>query len=317
MAEEGPTTAEIITRSGTPNPAYTYIASLASGTSRQTQASALKKVAEQFFHTKDPFSCDWASLRYEHMAIMKTWLSEKRRPATARRYLAAVKGVLKAAWKQGDITAEEYQRAISVGAIKGKSIAGLMLEPDQVQALLETCNKGGPTRGVRDAAILCLMFGCGLRRAEVAGLNMSDYDAVTGRLTVHGKGNKERTAYVANAIKDALLEWLKIRGKKPGAIFFAVVKGDEIFPRRVSNMSIWLMLKQRARAAGLPPKFAPHDARRTYISNMLNLTDLATAAKLAGHESPLTTARYDKRPEKVAQDAAGKLDVPYQKRGEV
>jgi len=95
-----------------------------------------------------------------------------------------------------------------------------------------------------------------------------------------------------------------------------VVKSDDILRRKMSSISIYVMLSERREAAGLAP-FGPHDLRRTFISDMLALTDLATASKLAGHEDPITTTRYDKRPERVVQEAAGLLKIPYRKRGEL
>jgi integrase/recombinase XerD len=70
------------------------------------------------------------------------------------------------------------------------------------------------------------------------------------------------------------------------------------------------MLKERGTAAGLQP-FTPHDLRRTFISNMLNLTDLATVSRLAGHEDTKTTASYDRRPIEHVIEAAALMNIPF------
>ena len=58
----------------------------------------------------------------------------------------------------------------------------------------------------------------------------------------------------------------------------------------------------------------PHDMRRTFVSDLLDVgVDLSTVSKMAGHENPNTTMRYDRRPTRVMQDAAEKLDIPYPK----
>ncbi len=84
----------------------------------------------------------------------------------------------------------------------------------------------------------------------------------------------------------------------------------------MSDISIYEMFRERGQAAGLKP-FSPHDLRRSFISHMLNLTDLATVSKLAGHSNPMTTAKYDKRPEQVVEDAAALLKIHFTKRVEL
>ena len=74
------------------------------------------------------------------------------------------------------------------------------------------------------------------------------------------------------------------------------------------------MLNKRAKMAGVPD-ISPHDMRCTFISNLLDAgADLSIAQKLAGHSSPTTTARYDRRPERAKQKAVAMLTVPYSPR---
>jgi site-specific recombinase XerC len=74
--------------------------------------------------------------------------------------------------------------------------------------------------GARDAALLELLYGCGLRRAEVVALDLADYDHADGSLRVRGKGNKERRAYLAAGAQAALDDWLQLRGDTPGPLFW-------------------------------------------------------------------------------------------------
>jgi integrase len=77
------------------------------------------------------------------------------------------------------------------------------------------------------------------------------------------------------------------------------------------KQSIYDMLARRAKQAGIE-NFSPHDLRRTFITDILEAgADLSTAAKLAGHKSPQTTMRYDKRDNKVKMQAVSLLHIPF------
>ncbi len=307
---------EIISQEQKLNPAYIYLAGLDFETSRPTQYSSLRQIARKFFHTGDVFACAWGKLRYRDLVLMRAWLQQTRSATTANKYRAALRGVLKAAWLDGQMTAEDYQRAMDVKRIRGEKVAGSMFTPEQERLIFATCTKGAPNWGVRDAAILSLMFGpMGCRRDEISRLSMSDYDEASGRLTITGKGRKQRVGYMWNNVRAALTDWLKIRGSRPGPLFYCILKGDEPFARRISDMSVWMMFKRRLKDAGITRRFTCHDTRRTAISNMIAIgIDLPTIARLVGHTSIETTARYDRRSDKVAEEAAKLLDVPYQKR---
>lgn len=310
----------VLSSEGKQNPAIIYLAGLPKESSRIIQRYDLDALARKF-GALDCFSFDWAALRFEQMTMIQTWLLEKYKPRTAARIMCAVKGTLKAARKMRLMDAESYETAIDLPTIKrGKSITGRALTFEEIAALMKTCRTGAPLRGTRDAAIIILMVGCGLRVNEVTNLSLSDYNPASGDLLVHGKGGgrdgKLRFAYSRNGTKIALDEWLKMRGNEPGALFSAIHKSDELTLANMSNISIWFMLKRRGELAGLQP-FTPHDLRRTFISEMLNLTDLATVARLAGHEDVATTASYDRRPIQHTIDAAALLSIPFTPREEL
>jgi integrase len=168
---------------------------------------------------------------------------------------------------------------------------------------------------VRDAAIIGLLYTCGLRRAELVALDVDDVDTETGRLLVRaGKGRKQRTVYAQGGALRALLDWIAqraIRIPENGPLFVPVLKGKKITPRRMNPQSIYDMLKKRATASGVKD-FSPHDMRRTFVGEMLDRgVDIATVANIAGHASVDTTRRYDRRPEETKKRAAEKLHFPY------
>ncbi len=181
-------------------------------------------------------------------------------------------------------------------------------------ALLDVCTTDTTAAGARDAALLSVLYAAGLRREEVVGLDYLDYEHLTGRLIIRGKGSKERTVYVSGGASTALAAWLAIRGETTGPLFWPVNKGGHITPRRMTAQAVYNLLRKRATEAGVR-SFSPHDLRRTFVGDLLDAgADIATVARLAGHANIQTTARYDRRPEEAKRRAAGLLHVPYRAR---
>lgn len=294
------------------HPAAVYLAGLAAG-SRRTMRGALNEIAYLLTRDRlDAAALDWARLRYQHTAWIRAQLQEVYAPATVNKMLAALRGVLKQAWKLEQMTAEDYHRAIDLAPVKGSGLPrGRALPAGELRALFTSCAAARPTTGARDAALLAVLYGAGLRRAEAAALDLADYDRETGALTVHGKGRKQRVTYAPAGGRSAIAAWLALRGEAPGPLFWPIDKAGRMAPRRMSDQAILGILARRARAAGVPA-FSPHDLRRSFISDLLDANaDLAAAQRLAGHENPVTTARYDRRGEQAKRKAAELLHVPY------
>jgi site-specific recombinase XerD len=254
-----------------------------------------------------------------HTAAIRAKIAQSYSPASANKILSALRQTLKQAWLLGQMTAEEYSRAIELEPITAETIpAGRELSTGEILALMTTCQKDSNTNaGTRDAAIIGMMYAAGLRRDEVVKLSIASYEAETGKLTLTGKRNKQRTAYITNGAGAALADWLAIRGNDAGALFVAINKGGRLEPSKgMTSQAIYNMLAKRATKAGMK-NFSPHDMRRTFISHLLDAgADIATVSKMAGHSNVQTTARYDRRPEDAKRKAASLLHVPYQGRDE-
>ena len=119
---------------------------------------------------------------------------------TANYGLCALRGVLKECWRLGLITHEEFRRATDLAAIRGdNTAAGRVLTAEELVSLFRACAQDESVMGIRDAAILATLYSTGLRRSELLELDVADYK--DGTLTVRGKGNKIRLAYVVGEAK--------------------------------------------------------------------------------------------------------------------
>jgi len=293
------------------SPAAVYLASLAP-TGRRAIKSRLQSIADMFHCPFD--SMPWHELRYEHLEAIRASLQETElAPSTINMTLYGLRGVAKSAFNLGLMSAEHYARLCNVKPVRGERVpAGRALSVGEIGALLDTC--AGTPIGIRNAAIISIMYACGLRRDEIVSLNLEHYNTETGELKVKGKGNKERLLYVDNGALDALNDWLSIRDNHDGSLFNPIWKSGKIQDRRMTDQAIYSLLLNHAKQAGIA-RFSPHDLRRSFISELLDLgADIVTVQQLAGHASVQTTARYDRRGERAKKKAIGLLHVPYKKR---
>lgn len=298
------------------NPALIYLATLAPA-SRRPQRQSLRAIADLVQPGAGFDAFPWSQLRYQHTQAIRTQLAERYSATTANRHLSALRGVLKECWRLGGMSAEDYQRAVDLKAIRGQKAAqaekGRHLKQGELGALIGACQDGSPA-GVRDACLIAVAYVCGLRRAELAGLQLADYDQDEGTLIVkHGKGNKERIVPLAEGAREALGDWLAIRGGGAGPLFTAIRKGDHVTPDGLTAQTVYDVLARRADEANVK-KFSPHDLRRTFAGDLLDAgADLSTVQKLMGHANANTTAGYDRRDARAKKAAVNKLHVPYRK----
>jgi site-specific recombinase XerD len=295
------------------HPALTYLASLAPG-SRRTMRAALDTIAgilSADIHDWGTFP--WPKLRYQHTGAVRSALAERYAPATANKALSALRGVLRECWRLGLMGADDYRRAVDLEPVRGSRLPrGRALDAGELAALFRVCAEDPSPAGARDAALLAVLYGGGLRRAEAVALNVADVDTGTGAVTVRsGKGAKDRLTYLPAGGIAAVRAWLQVRGDAPGPLFIGVNKGGRLEWRRLTDAAVRVVMVKRARQAGVSA-FSPHDLRRSFVSHLLDAgADLAAVQGLAGHSSPTTTTRYDRRGERARQQAAALLHVPF------
>lgn len=306
------------------NPVSAYLAGLAES-SRRPMRTNLETVAHFVSGGRaNAMELAWWKLRYQHTTLIRSTLAETYSPDTANLMLSAVRGVLKACFRLGYMSADDLQRASDVPPVRGSRLPpGRSIERGELYDLFRCCYRDNKkARGARDAAIFALLYVCGLRRSEVVSLDLADYDPQTLEVRVRGKGNKERLGYAEGGADRAINAWVHLRGDSEGALLLPVNKGGRIIyeredrdgvrtPARMSDQAIYDVVRRRQREAGVK-KLSPHDFRKTFIGDLLDaIGDLSAAQQLAGHADPRTTARYDRRGERAKRKAASHLHVPY------
>ncbi|MGO8946516.1 MAG: tyrosine-type recombinase/integrase [Ktedonobacterales bacterium] len=277
--------------------------------------------------------CAWSALRYPHTSAVRDWLAAQTEqpsgsgtaryaPATVNRMLAALRGVLKEAWRLGEMSAEDYHRAADVQNISATTLPrGRSLTHGELASLLDDCLREPQyyqqfpnylPRDARDAALIAMLYSIGLRRFEIVALDLEDYNHETGAVHIrHGKRRKARQSFLASGATAAMADWLAVRGTAPGPLFSSLRKGGVMTGRRLSDQAVYHILQVRQRQAHIAP-FSPHDLRRTCVGDLLDAgVDITTAKQIVGHSSVDTTARYDRRGDRAKMAAADKLHVPY------
>jgi integrase/recombinase XerD len=172
---------------------------------------------------------------------------------------------------------------------------GNWLMKDQANDLLNAPDPETLT-GKRDRAMLAVLLGCGLRRAELLHIDVADLQQREGRWVfpdLTGKGNRRRTVTVPAAVKARIDTWLAAGEVQTGRIFRPINKGDVISGAEIKDeKAVWRLVMRYAKATDLG-KLAPHDLRRTCAKLCRKAGgDLEQIQLLLGHASIQTTELY-------------------------
>ena len=212
--------------------------------------------------------------------------------STIARKLSAVRSFFLFLEKEGLIKANP---AAEVQSPKlGKYIPS-HLPVDGVFRLMDLPDRRNPL-GLRDLAILEVLYSCGIRVAELAGMNVTSIDHDQRLVKVTGKGEKERIVPIGRqalgAVKTYLSATREVRKKNALA-----GSGDPLFMNfrggRLTTRSIGRIVKRYARTGGLTDEISPHSMRHTFATHMLDGgADLRSVQELLGHKSLATTQKY-------------------------
>lgn len=166
-----------------------------------------------------------------------------------------------------------------------------VLSVDEVNDIMNSVDQS-KWGGVRDRAILELLYGCGLRVSEVSDVRISNVYLQEKFVRIVGKGNKERVVPMGDPAAEAVMAYLAVRSEPAGAdsedILFLNRSG-----RQLSRISVFNMVKKQAMLAGITKEISPHTFRHSFATHLIEGgADLRVVQEMLGHESILTTEIY-------------------------
>ena len=298
------------------NPLALYLARLAPS-SQLTMKYVLQDAADRLgFVEMDLHEVPWHQLQPGHVIALVAALREDGyAPNTSSLYVNAIRGVTNEAWRQSLISHEHLLKMRSVKPMAGTRLSkGKNIRRTLIRELMDVCAADPRPQGRRDAAIIAILYGSGMRKSESVNLDLAQIDFAERSLQVTGKGNKQLIKYAPTWAFTVLNDWLELRrsclpeGQSDDAFLFnRIRRGSHITRDRLTKHAIYFIAKQRGRQIGMD--IMPHDFRRSFITRVIEEHDLSIAQKLAHHANISTTASYDMRGENERRRAIDRFDL--------
>ena len=295
------------------HPVLVWLAGLGP-TSRPSMLAALRRglAAVDPGAALGPLGFDWSAFRHGDMLRIKVGLEGRGSPASRNLSLVALRGVAKAGWQLRMIQLDELERIRSVKNFRhfGETQKGRFV-PRADRSRLFRFAGVHPVVAARDRALLSLLLGGGLRRAEAVALKRCDIDQIDAVVTVLGKGGRVRRVPLSRTVAGAVDAWMALLPLDYKSVFPLVSRsGRFLVDRSISGAAVAELLRRRAAVAGIAA-VKPHDLRRTCASDCLEAgVDVLALQRLLGHASASTTLRYDMRGEQVRRAAVEAVYVP-------
>lgn len=225
-------------------------------------------------------------------AEVEAYLSEKIREGLSKRSQARLLSSLRSFFnwciEEGERKENPCDR---IDAPKLGKYLPAVLSVEEVAAIIDSVDTRKPS-GLRDRAILEVLYGCGLRVSECTGLRISHVHLDEHFVDVIGKGNKQRIVPLGEMAAEAILAYLPAR-PEPAARSFEDILFLNHFGRPISRVSVFNLVKNQAMAAGIHKEVSPHTFRHSFATHLIEGgADLRIVQEMLGHESILTTEIY-------------------------
>ena len=246
--------------------------------------------------------------REDILAILAAEIQQGKSPRSLSRYLSAYRQFFRWLVREGKIDSDPV--ALIESPKTGRGLPKALTE-EQVESLLAAPDTG-TALGLRDKAMLELMYATGLRVSELVGLELSNINLNQGVVRVIGKGQKERLVPIGDEAHESLNAYLS--GSRPELL--KGVQTDDVFvTTRKSGMTrqaFWYMVRRYAELCDVSRKLSPHMLRHSFATHLLNHgADLRVVQLLLGHSDLSTTQIYTH----IAREGLKRMHEAHHPRG--
>jgi len=236
-------------------------------------------------------------------------------PGTAQRDTSAVRKMLKCCWRVGLLNFEEFSAAcdFDLPRIPAQTKRRTQVCAEDIEMLVRIPQGGiNQTRQARDEALILSIASSGARRSEITYVDIQDSKWDDGYLWLPvTKTNVARPAWLHPHAVEANRRWIERRSDADGALFTPLSRTCRpLIERRMSSHQVWAIIRGRAISVGLD-WITPHDLRRYAVTALLEAGhDLLLVARIVGHRSVQSTARYDIRSDIASRKAIASIQIP-------
>jgi integrase/recombinase XerD len=227
--------------------------------------------------------------REDLLAVLAAEVQQGKSPRSISRYLSAYRQFYRWLVREGTISSDPV--ALIESPKTGRGLPRALTE-EQVESLLEAPDTG-TLLGMRDKAMLELMYATGLRVSELVGLELSNLNLNQGVIRVIGKGQKERLVPIGDEAHESLKIYLSsgrpelLKGVQTDSVFVTTRKAG------MTRQAFWYMVRRYAVHCDISHKLSPHMLRHSFATHLLNHgADLRVVQLLLGHSDLSTTQIY-------------------------
>lgn len=249
-----------------------------------------------------------AAQREDLLAILATQIQQGKSPRTVSRHLSSYRQYYRWLVREGVIDNDPV--ALIESPKTGRGLPKALTE-EQVESLLEAPDTDTPL-GLRDRAMLELMYATGLRVSELVKLELANLNLNQGVIRVIGKGQKERLVPIGDEAHDSVKVYLAdgrpvlLKGVQTQSVFVTTRKAA------MTRQAFWYMVRRCANRSGISQKLSPHMLRHSFATHLLNHgADLRVVQLLLGHSDLSTTQIYTH----IAREGLKRLHETHHPRG--
>ncbi|MGA9574578.1 MAG: site-specific tyrosine recombinase XerD [Lysobacterales bacterium] len=246
--------------------------------------------------------------REDLLAILAAEMQKGKSPRSLSRYLSAYRQFYRWLVREGKISSDPV--ALIESPKTGRGLPKALTE-EQVEALLNAPDTGS-TLGLRDRAMLELMYATGLRVSELVDLQLHNINLNQGVVRVMGKGQKERLVPIGDEAHESLKNYLSsarpefLQGAQTNSVFVTSRKSG------MTRQAFWYMVRRYAVQCGISNKLSPHTLRHSFATHLLNHgADLRVVQLLLGHSDLSTTQIYTH----IAREGLKRMHEAHHPRG--